>query len=312
MDETKNNSLLSMKIDKKTSFNLDSGAENADTTIERKKLDTIIFNNKLKYIKLNQPKINHPLKNITFFNNSDKALFLFSKSGFLQEKASFFLNLNHKRNAKLYKQTSTVLIESLASVGTKKANFLEERLKTYMNDNETKELVINGFIPSKTAQNGLNFISTTDEKNLANTTQPNEIINIFKIMFLMMNEPLHNLNEQDLIKHLMTRIYPRVGIDNIKSLFLQCIVKIDYFSQEQLDKLNALTGNNPKVFFSGELLKVNKTVSFFSFFLKEFYDYCMSKSFDGTYIFKIRKIYSRMNHLNQRAEFLRSKLALKI
>jgi hypothetical protein len=77
---------------------------------------------------------------------------------------------------------------------------------------------MNPFVPSKTAQNGLNFISLSDETYLALNQQSEEIINIFKIMFLLMNEPYEDIKEEDMIKYLITDVYDRVGVSNISNI----------------------------------------------------------------------------------------------
>jgi hypothetical protein len=78
--------------------------------------------------------------------------------------------------------------------------------------------IMNPFVPSKTAQNGLNFISLSDETHLALNQQSQEITNIFKILFLLMNESYENVKEEDMIKYLITDVYDRIGVNNISNL----------------------------------------------------------------------------------------------
>ena len=49
-------------------------------TAEKRKLDNTLHSNKMKYVKLNKPKVKNPTEKILFANKFDKALFLYSKS----------------------------------------------------------------------------------------------------------------------------------------------------------------------------------------------------------------------------------------
>ena len=87
LEETKNFS-LTIKLDKKQStfkdgFNVgesDKYTNKKSLSIERKKLDSTLYNNKIKYVKLNYPKTLNPVEKIRFENKFDKALFIFSLS----------------------------------------------------------------------------------------------------------------------------------------------------------------------------------------------------------------------------------------
>ena len=49
------------------------------------------------------------------------------------------------------------------------------------------------FSPNKTAKNGLMFISKEDEKNLIENEQPEEIIIIFKVVLLLLEEDISKI-----------------------------------------------------------------------------------------------------------------------
>ena len=57
----------------------------------------------------------------------------------------------------------------------------------------------------------------SNERNLAFNKQPVEILNIFKILYLLMNEPFDNLSDEVIINHLITVIYERLRVDNISN-----------------------------------------------------------------------------------------------
>jgi hypothetical protein len=87
LEETKNFS-YTIKVDKKQTyfkdgFNVgecDKYTNKKSLSIERKKLDSTLYNNKIKYVKFNYPKILNPIQKIPFESKYDKALFIFSLS----------------------------------------------------------------------------------------------------------------------------------------------------------------------------------------------------------------------------------------
>jgi hypothetical protein len=76
------------------------------------------------------------------------------------------------------------------------------------------------FLPSKTAQNGLNFVTKEEEHSLANKDQPDEIINIFKLVYLYLNEPLEGQTELTIIAHLINELLPKYHAENLSKLLL--------------------------------------------------------------------------------------------
>ena len=60
------------------------------------------------------------------------------------------------------------------------------------------------------------------------------------------------------------------------------------FSEKQIESIEKLFKDNPKIIVSPDLLKLNKCVSFMTFIIKEIYDYTILKSSDGALLVKIR------------------------
>lgn len=87
IEETKNFS-FTIRLDKKQSFTKegynigesDKYTNKKSLSFERKKIDSTFYNNKIKYVKLNYPKINDPIGKILFQSKYHKALFIFSIS----------------------------------------------------------------------------------------------------------------------------------------------------------------------------------------------------------------------------------------
>lgn len=80
-----------------------------------------------------------------------------------------------------------------------------------MVDNQVNKV----FAPSKTATNGLNFITKEEEANLLKKEQPIEIQNVFKCLYLVIGESYDGIPANKLIETLLTSIFPRRKIENL-------------------------------------------------------------------------------------------------
>jgi hypothetical protein len=81
-------------------------------------------------------------------------------------------------------------------------------------------MVGKNFFPSRTAQNGLNFITPDDEHALSIKEQPEVIINMFKLIYLYLGESYDTQTNQTLIAHLINNIQPKYNVDNLSNLFV--------------------------------------------------------------------------------------------
>lgn len=149
--------------------------------------------------------------------NTIKALFISVNSNFLNCKLRFMLataipkikaNFNFK-----------ILIPDIIKEIQTKVNLIDDKYGKYLNDPEVLSKIKQNFIPSKTATNGLNFISKEDELNLWEKEQPEKILNIFKIIYLMLGEEtdieIDDLPGNKLTEHLITVIMPKLGINSL-------------------------------------------------------------------------------------------------
>ena len=71
------------------------------------------------------------------------------------------------------------------------------------------------FQPSKTAINSLNFVTKDEESNLAKKDQPIEVINIFKIIYMIIDEEYYDLEQNNIISNFLTMIIPRLKQENL-------------------------------------------------------------------------------------------------
>jgi hypothetical protein len=87
-------------------------------------------------------------------------------------------------------------------------------------------LLTKQFAPSKTAQNGLNFVTKDEEANLCQKQQNEEILNVFKLIYIFINEDYSNIPDDQLISNLTNNIYPKLGIESLSKYFFKCFSRI--------------------------------------------------------------------------------------
>ena len=104
---------------------------------------------------------------------------------------------------------------------------MEDQLSGYLNvlnnfiqDPQIKEAIYKNFNPSKTAQNGLNLVKTLDENELAKKQQPEELIILFRLIYLLIGEKYEMIIPQnDLLQNLIINIYPKLKVENLSKDF---------------------------------------------------------------------------------------------
>jgi hypothetical protein len=75
------------------------------------------------------------------------------------------------------------------------------------------------FAPSKTAQNGLNFVTKDEESNLSKKEQPNEIINIFRLVYMIVGEEYEQFSPNQIISNFITNLLPKLKADNLSKIY---------------------------------------------------------------------------------------------
>jgi hypothetical protein len=66
--------------------------------------------------------------------------------------------------------------------------------------------------------NGLNFVNKEEEGNLCTKQQPEEILNVFRIVYLLINEDINSVPQNKLIDNLINQIMPKLGVDNLSKI----------------------------------------------------------------------------------------------
>jgi hypothetical protein len=106
-----------------------------------------------------------------------------------------------------------------------KLKYLENYLTIYFSHPETERKISKIFTPTKTAQNGLNFISKQDELNLPKEDFTPlqgylEIMNIFKIIFILLKHNYEKYEEKELPSVLINKIMTKFSIENFSKINL--------------------------------------------------------------------------------------------
>lgn len=106
---------------------------------------------------------------------------------------------------------------------TGKLKYLENYLTIYFSHAETERKISKIFTPSKTAQNGLNFISKQDELNFPKEDFTHlqgyvEIMNIFKIILILLKHNYEKYEEKELPSVLINKIMTKFSIENFSNI----------------------------------------------------------------------------------------------
>lgn len=158
----------------------------------------------------------------------------------------------------------------------------------------------------------MNFVTKDEETNLASKEQPEEILNIFKLIHIIVNESYEELKPNELIENLTKNIFTKLNVENLsnyylklESLFLNYISRNTNLTDEQFNKMTNLIQENPKLLSSSDLMKINRCVSYLTFILKEINDFTTAKLSDGTPVYKIRQLKNEVKLIEEELAVLK-------
>ena len=69
--------------------------------------------------------------------------------------------------------------------------------------------------------------------------------------------------------------------------------------ETRFNNIDSIIKSNPKILSSPEMSKVNRAISYMTFFFKEIHEYFSLKTADGVYFFIIRNKLNELNRLKQ-------------
>ena len=284
-----------------------------------------IFENKKKEInnnniftneKVKEEQLNKQLKEEELKNQKEKekqtkylqCLILLLKSGFLIPKQSFYLITNSKQ---LLSQFSIIdLIKQTISNLELNYNKLNEYVSKY-NINQFEE----PFKYNEKSKEKLNLITQNNEIDLCSKSQPFIIINLFTIIYIILGENYLEIPTKNLIINLYQTIFKKYKINSIskfylnlfifiiENLFLDIIPQKVNLSQIDINKINQLKNENPKLFNFNEMMKVSQSCSYLVLCLIDYFNYINKIYDDGT-------TYNEIKEANSKLKTYKSKLIL--
>ena len=98
-------------------------------------------------------------------------------------------------------------------------NKFETDYAKYFDDPTVSYLISKMFNPSKTAQNGLTFVTKEEEAILCRKDQPEEILNVFRIIYIIINEDFEPVAPNKLIDNLINVVLPKIKVENLSKNF---------------------------------------------------------------------------------------------
>jgi hypothetical protein len=274
-------------------------------------LNNTSFSNKIKIIKKNKfsnELINHTIENSEKKEKSkrklkelrdNRKLSVMDIPSFSNDNYQNNVEKSHKDNFCLILAKSNIIPIKLRLIFALKSKFYskEEILKDYqklISLNSSNYLFYERefkyFNPSKTIQCFLGFINKEKEiefvKNHCKYNLNNEndviIFNMFKILYILLNKEISS-NDNDLIKDFFGKIFEELKVNDLKSCILNIICPNFTVSRVQLNTINMILRNFPKIVDNNYYKSLeNDQISFtISLFIKEIYIYSKKQFSNG-------------------------------
>lgn len=73
-------------------------------------------------------------------------------------------------------------------------------------------------------------------------------------------------------------------------------------TKEKYEKIDQILKENPKILSSIDIAKINRPISYMTFFLKEIYDFMGLKTLDGVFYFELRNKNTELQKLKSQLE----------
>lgn len=108
----------------------------------------------------------------------------------------------------------SAIIHSRIGEYERKLNILTDKLSNYTSNETVNRYIDKGFTPSKTAQNSLNFLTREDENSLQKLYNVEQVQNLIKLIYILLNEPYEDFSSDSLITNLTTNIFQKYHVEN--------------------------------------------------------------------------------------------------
>jgi hypothetical protein len=148
-----------------------------------------------------------------FTNNVIETVTILVNSDIIEKDIRFVLALLNKEILKNVDMRKILT----ARIGEFKKTLspLQSELNEYSNEEDFEILTTKIFNPSKTALNGLNFVTKEEVANLCKKEQAEEIINIFKLLYIFLKEDFSEIENPRIVENFIQNVLPAKNIDGI-------------------------------------------------------------------------------------------------
>ena len=241
------------------------------------------------------------IRNKTYNNNFIECLYLSLNSGFFIPNKKLNIILNSKE---LYKNINKKqLIEELINYYNKIGDVNSISNSNNKNKYDIKK-INEPFKPNERCINALNFIDKNEEQKLINEIQHPYIIELFNAVIILLNEYKNIDEKRNVFEFFFNDILKKYNVKNMKKLMVKNFVNERLIiNDDQFELIQKKLIVKPDLFSPSTLLRYNRAVAYFSFFVKELFSYLNLKTNDGKYYYKIRaslpknKYQERINNL---------------
>ena len=238
---------------------------------------------------IKEQKIIHyrKIRNKKYDSNYLECLHLALNSGFFKPNKKLNIIINSKE---LYTNfDKKKIIKELIDYYTKIGN---ENIINSAKNNKNKydmKKINEPFKPNERSINAMNFLDKNEEQKLINEVQHPYITELFKAVIILLNEYKNPDENKNIFEFFFNDILLKYKAKNIKKLMVNQFVNDRLIiNDEQFELIQKMLLVKPDLFSPATLLRYNRAVSYFSFFVKELYSYLNLKTEDGKYYYKIR------------------------
>ena len=222
-------------------------------------------------------------------NNALINIYFVLKGKYLTNKEKYKLILSSPKIYKSFGSDVKFLLDDKKQEIKTKINELETFLNNY---GDLESYLSKEFTPSKTAQNSLIFVKKEEIENIIKKGDiPPEIINIFKLLFLIFDIPVdESLEGENLLNYFIQEVMEKNDVKDLKTLALNYISKNKdlNITKEKFDKINAIISADEKVLSSVDIAKICRNISYSTLLIRECNEFMNSKTLDDVPIYELK------------------------
>ena len=237
-------------------------------------------------------------------NNSLISIYFAIKENYLTNKEKYKIITNNPTIYKSFGNDIKFLLNDKKKDIQTKINELETFLNKY---GDLENYITKEFQPSKTAQNSLIFVKKEEiEKIIKSGNIPTEIIDIFKILFLIFDITFdENLEKENLLNYFITEVMDKNNVKDLKSIASNYINnhKDLNITKEKYDKINEIVSSDEKVLSSVDIAKICRNISYCTLLIRECNEFMNSKTLDEVPYYELKS-------KNKELQELKNKLAV--